>query len=127
MTRSMVVTLLVLIFAFPAFAKSNSGKQPISCSDLWIAVSETLGNRGNYTVVASDPDRMRASFIVVGGLYSATNLVFLNPGKKNCELNVRMGFTGNDDESAFRGRVGRSLKKQRAANPPAPAKPEGTL
>jgi hypothetical protein len=38
-----------------------------------------------------------------------------------------MGFTGNDDESALRGRVNRALNKLKAAKPSAPAKPAGNI
>ncbi|MGA7106294.1 MAG: hypothetical protein WBV28_23205 [Terracidiphilus sp.] len=86
-------------------------------------MTDTLANTGNYTVVASDSERMRASFIVVGALYPGMNAAFLSPRNNGCELEVRMSFTGIDDEAALRKRVRRSLAKLRAAQPPAPADP----
>lgn len=111
----MILIFLVLVFDLPAFAKSHDTKTPISCTDLWIAVTNTLHNAANYTVVGTDPEHMKASFVVVGSLYRAMNAVSLIPREKGCEMNVRMGFTGLDDQAAFRRRVGRSLKKLRAA------------
>lgn len=127
MKRSLVVALLVLIFAFPAFAKPHNDKSPDKCSDLWIAVNDTLGNADNYSILGSDPVRMRVSFVVVGGLFPATNVIYLTPKEKKCELNVNMGFTGNDDEFALRSRVHRSLKKLQEAKPPISAKSEGNM
>ena len=58
--------LLLSIFLFaltiPAFAKSHNEKQPVSCDDLWTAVTDTLGNPGNYRVVARDNEEMKANF-----------------------------------------------------------------
>ncbi|HSZ15670.1 MAG TPA: hypothetical protein VK764_01130 [Terracidiphilus sp.] len=126
MTRSLVVILFILLFAFPEFANAHKDKPAIPCSDLWSAVTDTIANTGNYTVVASDPARMRASFIVVGALYPGMNAVFLSPRHNGCQLEVRMSFTGIDDEAALRKRVRRSLTKLRAAQPSAPAQTAGT-
>ena len=63
MARSLVFILL-LALATPAFAKPY----PIPCSDLWSAVTDTLGNQGNYKIVATDYEEMKSSFIVVGAL-----------------------------------------------------------
>jgi hypothetical protein len=38
-----------------------------------------------------------------------------------------MGFTGNDDESALRGRVNRALAKMKTAKQSISAKPAGNL
>ena len=91
-------------------------KQPISCSDLWVAVTDTLGNGNNYSIVAIDPEARRASFIVVGALFSQSETVRLKEGKSGCNLQVRFGFTGADDEGAFRKRVSRALKIRSAKN-----------
>ena len=122
MARSLVFILL-LALATPAFAKPY----PIPCSDLWSAVTDTLGNQGNYKIVATDYEEMKSSFIVVGALYPAVNALFLKPQGNGCGLQVKRGFTGNDDESALRGRVNRALAKRTAAIPSAPAKPAGNL
>jgi len=51
MTRSFVFILL-LVLTTQAFAKPY----PVPCSDLWSAVTDTLGNAGNYKIVATDED-----------------------------------------------------------------------
>ncbi|MGA8669619.1 MAG: hypothetical protein WB679_07070 [Terracidiphilus sp.] len=122
MTRSFVFILL-LVLTTPAFAKPY----PVPCSDLWSAVTDTLGNAGNYKIVATDEDSMRASFIVVGALYPGINALFLKPQVNGCELQIKMGFTGNDDESALRGRVNRALAKMKTAKQSTSAKPAGNL
>ena len=110
---------LLFLLAVPAFAKPHNEKQPVGCSDLWAAVTESLGDSQNYKVVALDNDEMKANFIVVGGLYSTVNLVQLKPRQSGCDLQLRLGFTGSDDEGAFRSRVKRALKKLAAAKPSA--------
>jgi len=109
--------LLILLFAatLPAFAKPHKEKQPVSCSDLWTAVDDTLANAGNYKVIAMDHEQMKANFIVVGALFPQTSMVQLKPRNSGCEMRIRMGFTGNDDEGAFRNRVSRVLKRLNAA------------
>ena len=122
MTRSFVFILL-LVLTTPAFAKPY----PVPCSDLWSAVTDTLGNAGNYKIVATDEDSMRAFFIVVGALYPGINALFLKPQVNGCELQIKMGFTGNDDESALRGRVNRALAKMKTVKQSTSAKPAGNL
>ena len=124
MTPSLLLTLL-LPLAVPALAKPHNGTYPTPCSDLWPAVTNTLGNAGNYKIIAADSDNMKASFVVVGALYPAINAVFLNPKNNGCALKVHMGFTGNDDEGAFRNRVDHAFSKLRAAQPALPAKSSG--
>ncbi len=114
MARFCCLTLL-LALTVPAFAKPHNQKQPIRCSELWTAVSETLGDARNYNVVVLDNEGMKSNFVVVGGLFSAMNLVQLKPTASGCDLRLRFGFTGADDEAAFRSRVNRALKKLYAA------------
>lgn len=120
MARSL---LLFLLFALtvPAFAKPRHAKQPVSCRDLWTAVTETLGNAGNYTIAAINNEEMKANFSVVGALFPQMNMVRLKPRETGCDLQLRIGFTGNDDDGAFRSRVSRSLKKVNAAKAAAPS------
>jgi hypothetical protein len=120
MARSLVFILL-LVLTTPAFAKPY----PPPCSDLWSAVTDTLGNAGNYKILATDNEQMKASFIVVGALFPGIHAAFVKPRANGCELEVKMGFTGNDDESALRGRVNRALAKRRAAKPSPPASSTG--
>ena len=120
MSRFWVLPLL-FAFAVPAFPKSN----PLPCSELWSAVTDTLGNQGNYKVIAINDERRKASFIVVGALYPGINAVFLKPKGNGCELEVRMSFTGNDDEGALRSRVRRTIAKRKLALPSLLAPPAG--
>jgi hypothetical protein len=112
---------LFLALAAPVFAKPY----PIPCSELWSAVTDTLGDQGNYTILAADNVMMKASFIVVGSVFPADNTVFLKPKGNGCELELRMGFTGNDDDYALRSRVKRAVARRKAAKPPAPKSSTG--
>jgi hypothetical protein len=113
---------LFLVLSASAFAKPN----PIPCSDLWSALTDTLSNPGNYSILATNDEQMKASFIVVGSLYPAKGVVSLQPKKEGCELQINMGFTGNNgDEFTFRKRVNRALTKRKAALPSQPAHSTG--
>jgi len=114
MTRCFLLILLCSL-TVPASAKTRNEKQPVPCIDLWTAVTETLGNAGNYKVLARDNDEMKANFIVVGALFTQMNMVQLKPRESGCDLRLRIGFSGGDDEGAFRSRVSRALKKLNAA------------
>jgi hypothetical protein len=120
MSRFSVLSL-ILILAAPAFAKPY----PVPCSDLWSAVTDTFGDARNYKIVATDSEGMKASFIVVGALYPGVNAVLLKPRGNGCELDIKMGFTGSDDEGALRSRVNHALAKGRAAKPSPPAPTTG--
>jgi hypothetical protein len=115
------VVLLLLDLVTPAFAKPY----PVPCNDLWSTVSDTLGDARNYKIVATDDDEMKASFIVVGALYPGVNAVFLKSRDNGCDLNVKMGFTGSDDEGALRSRVHHALAKRKAAKPSQPSPTTG--
>ena len=112
MVRSWLVIFLFSL-SIPAFARAP--KTPVPCSELWPAVKVTLANQKNYIVVATDDELMRANFIVKGALYPQLNLVRLKNKKNGCDLELRIGFTGADDEGAFRTRVHRAYKKMTAA------------
>ena len=58
---------------------------------------------------------------MIGAMVSPMNLVQLKPRNSGCDLEIRMGFTGNDDEGAFRHRIDRALKKLDAAKASARA------
>jgi hypothetical protein len=112
---------LLLVFAAPVFAKPY----PLPCKDLWSAVTDTLSNPGNYKIIGTDDEQMKASFIVVGALYPGMNAVFLRPKDNGCELQIKMSFTGNDDEGALRSRVNHTIAKRKAAKPVPPAPTAG--
>ncbi len=116
-------SILLLVLISPAFARTHKERKPLTCAELWVAVDETLGNANNYRVVSMNRESMNASFIVVGALFSQTELVELKPRSQGCELRVRIGFTGNDDEGAFRARVRRALKRLEEAKAVPAASP----
>ncbi len=122
MSRSPLLALLFLL-AMPAFAKPY----PLPCSDLWSAVTETLGSPGTYKIIAEDDEQMKASFIVVGSLYPGTHFASLKHKNNGCELQTRMAFTGNDEDYALRKRINHTIAKRKAAkpSPPAPSAPTG--
>lgn len=118
MARLSILSLL-LVLAAPVFAKPY----PLPCKDLWSAVTDTLSNAGNYKIIGSDDEQMKASFIVVGD--PGMNAVFLKPKDNGCELQIKMSFTGNDDEGALRSRVNHTIAKRKAAKPLPPAPSAG--
>ena len=118
-----LIFILLLVLVTPAFAKPYR----LPCSDVWSAVTDTLGDAGNYKVVATDNEQMKASFIVVGALFPGTNALLLKPKDNGCELQMRMTFSGNDDEGALRNRVNRVLAKMRTAKQSTPVKSAGNL
>ncbi len=122
MARFLLFPLLFAL-AVPTSARPHKEKQPVPCSDLWTAVRETLAKASDYTVEALDNEDMRANFIVVGARYPQTNLVHLKPRNSGCDLQLRIGFTGIDDEWAFRNRVSRALKKLNAGKAVAHREP----
>lgn len=122
MARFLVFALLFLASSVPAFGKPHSDVYPIPCDDLWKAVSDTLGNAGNYSVMVADDAEMRASFIAVGAQRQRVNSVALNPKDNGCELQAQFPDSGymTDEEAAFKKRLGHSLVKLQAAKPVAP-------
>ncbi len=121
MSRFSLLSLFLLLPA-PAFAKPY----PLPCREVWSAVTDTLGNMGNYRIIGTDNEQMRASFIVFGALYPGVHAVFLKPKGNGCELEVKMGFTGNDDEGALRNRVNRALKRKATKPTPPPLSSGGS-
>ena len=117
----LLVLSLLLVFSTPVFAKPAS----VPCSELWAAVTDTLSDHGNYTINAIDDAQMKASFVVVGSLFRAVNSLYLKDKGHGCDLEVRMGFTGNEDESALRSRVRRAVAKRMAAKPTTTVSPGG--
>jgi hypothetical protein len=121
----MVATLLMLAFAVPAFGKAHNDTYPVPCSELWDAVTNTLGSAGDYTILATDESGMTASFLIVGSQRQRVNSLQLNAQDAGCALKVQIADSGFaiDDTGLFKKRVGRSLAKLEAAKPPASANP----
>ena len=64
MVKFVVVALILVTFALPAFSKSHKDTYPASCSELWAAVKDTLGNKENYEIKLTDEAGMKASYNV---------------------------------------------------------------
>lgn len=126
MGRIVVVALMLLAAAGPAFSKTHKDVYPVQCSVLWPAVKDTLRNSGKYGIIAIDNTEMTASFNIGGTLSEKrVNSVVLNGKPDGCEMQVQSAFSGleNDDAGDFKKRVDKSLAKLQPPEPP-PAKPE---
>jgi len=133
-TRLVVVALLSLAVALPAFGKTYKSTYPVACSELWSAVQETLSNPDNYNVVEKDDAKMTAAYdvkhaahvTITGAALQRTNHVTLVSKGTGCEMQVVSNYSGfeHDDKGDFRKRVDESLAKVQAAPASQPAKPE---
>jgi hypothetical protein len=128
MTKFVVVALMSLTLAVPAFGKTHKDLFPVPCSELWPAVKDTLRNSGKYGILGIDNSEMTASYNIGGYLGGKrTNSVVLNPqGASSCELQTQTASSGlaHNDAGDFKKRVEESLAKLKGAKPSAPAKPE---
>jgi hypothetical protein len=132
-TRLVVVALMALALALPALGKTYKSTYPVSCSDLWPAVKDTLGNVENYNVVDSDDTKMTASYgvkhaahvTITGAVLQRTNKVALVPKDTGCEMQVVSNYSGfeHNDKGDFKTRVDESLAKLKGAPDSQPAKP----
>ncbi len=123
MRRFVVVALLLLTAAGPAFAKTHKDMYSVQCSVLWPAVKDTLRNSGKYGIIGIDNTELTASFNIGGTLTGKRiNSVVLNVKPDGCEMQVQSAYSGwtNNDAGDFKKRVDESLAKLQAV-PPAPA------
>ena len=126
-TKLVVVAFLSLVLALPAFGKTYKSTYPVSCSDVWGAVQDTLANPENYTIVDSDDTKMTASYEVKhsahvnvsGAILQRTNHVTLVPKGEACEMQVVSNYSGweHNDKGDFKKRVDDSLANRKAATP----------
>ncbi len=133
MMKLLVVALLSLTFAVPAFSKTYKSTYPDPCSQVWGAVKDTLSNAENYSVVESDDAKMTASYDVkhsahvsiAGAALQRTNRVTLVSQGAGCQMQVVSNYSGweHNDKGDFKQRVDESLAKLKAAPPAEPAKP----
>ncbi len=131
-----VVFLMSLPVALPAFGKTYKNTYPDSCSQVWAAVKDALSDPQNYTVVESDDAKMAASYDVKhsahinvsGALLQRTNHVTLAAEGSGCEMRVVSNYSGweHNDKGDFRTRVDESLAKLKAPISSPSAKPEPT-
>lgn len=124
MMRLMVVALVSLTVAAPAFAKTHNSAYPVSCGEVWGAVQDTIKNSGGYSLVVADNTQMTASYTINGAIRHRENSVHLEPQGTNCEMQVQSSYSGmaHDDAGDFKNRVDQSLAKLKGSPPSEPAK-----
>ena len=138
--RTQLVVLISIALALPAFGETYKSTYPVSCSQLWGAVKDTLGNPKNYAEVQSDDSKLTASFHpkhsvhlnISGALLQRTNRVTLVSKGTGCEMQVVSNYSGweHDDQGDFKKRVDEFLAKPKpkdaipadSAKPATPAK-----
>jgi hypothetical protein len=128
MMKSVVVTLMSLIVALPAFGKTHKDIFSVPCSELWPAVKDTLRNSGKYGIIGIDNTEMTASYNIGGTLaQKRINSVVLNSKGSSCEMQTQTAYSGlvHNDAADFKKRVEESLAKLKGSKPAEPAKPEG--
>lgn len=133
MMKSITVALMTLIVALPLFGKTHKNTYPNACSEVWIAVKDTLSNPDNYTIVKSDDGMMSAFYdvkhsvhvTITGALTQRTNQVLLVAKGTGCEMQVTSNYSGfeHNDSGDFKKHVDDSLAKLSAPKPAEPAKP----
>lgn len=129
-----VVALMSLAIALPAFGKTSKNTYPAACGELWGAVKDVLGNAENYNVEESNDTLMAATYkvkhaahvTVTGAVLQRANHVALVSKGAECELQVKSNYSGfeHDDSGDFRKRVEESFAKLKGSKPAEPAKPE---
>ena len=132
-TRHVVVALISLALALPAFGKTSKNTYPVPCSELWGAVKDVLSNAENYNVEESSDNLMSASYkvkhaahvTVSGAVLQRANHVTLVSKGTECELQVKSNYSGfeHNDSGDFRKRVEESFAKLKEAKPAEPAQP----
>jgi len=133
MMKSVIAALMLLIVAVPAFGKTYKNTYSDPCSQVWSAVTDTLGNADNYNVTEKDDAKMTAAYDVKhaahvnvsGALLQRKNHVTLVPKGTGCEMQVVSNYSGweHNDQGDFKTRVDQSLAKLKAPSPAEPAKP----
>lgn len=127
MVKFVVVALMSLILALPAFGKTHKDVFAVPCSELWPALKDTLRNSGKYGIIGIDNTEMTASFNIGGALGGKRiNSVVLNSQGTGCEMQTQTAFSGlaHNDAGDLKKRVEESLAKLKGAKASAPAKPE---
>ncbi len=131
--KSVVVALLLLALALPAFGKTSKNTYPVSCPELWGAVKDVLSVAENYNVQESNDTLMTAAYkvkhavhvTVTGAVLQRTNHVALVSKGTECEMQVKSNYSGfeHDDSGDFRKRVEESFAKLKEPKPAEPAPP----
>src|ERR1017187_2061267 len=133
-TKLLVVALMSLALALPAFGKSHKNSYSFPCSEVWSAVKDTLGNAENYGKVELNETTMTAAYHVKhsfhisagGAILQRTNHVALESNGASCEMKIGSNYSGieHNDADDFKKRVDDALAKMKAGTPSEPAKTE---
>ena len=136
MPKFLLVALITITFALPAFAYTYKTTYTVPCDQLWPAVKETLSNPDNYSVESTDEAQMNAAYQVKhsvhanvsGAILQRTNHVKLVSKGTGCEMQVGSNYSGweHNDRGDFKTRVDESLAKLQAAKPAEAPKPQDT-
>ena len=128
MKTRLVLVSLTIALSLPVFGKTYRSTYPVPCSEVWVAVKDTLNNPENYNVVRSDDTAMNAAYHVkhavhvnvTGAILQRTNKVTLLPKGPVCEMHVVSNFSGweHNDREDFKKRVDESLAKMKSDPPP---------
>ncbi len=131
-TRLLVVALMSLALALPAFGKSHKSSYSFPCSEVWTAVKETLGNEENYSKVELNETTMTAAYHVKhavhisagGAILQRTNHVALESNGAACDIKIGSNYSGieHNDADEFKKRVDDALAKMKGGAPAEPAK-----
>ncbi len=113
--KPIIVGVMSLALAVPAFCNTQKDSYPIPCTELWPAVKDTLKS-SNYGLIASDESAMTASYTVGNSLRQRTNSVTLVAQGNNCQMQVNSAYRGlaHDDAGDFKTRVEQFLSKRKA-------------
>jgi hypothetical protein len=127
------VVFVLFALALPAFSGTHKETFPNTCTEVWYAVKDTLGNPENYTIKIADESRMTASYSVkhsahvtlTGALRQRPNTISLSPSGTGCQMEVKSNYSGfeHNDAGDFTKRVKESLAKLKGPAASEPAKP----
>lgn len=126
--KKMVLVILLLTLAAPAFASTHKDMFNVSCDELWRALKDTLRNSGKYGIIAIDNAEMTASYNMGGNLGAKRiNSAVLNSkdNGNSCEMQVQTAYSGafSNDAGDFKKRVEASLDKLKSEPLPNPTAP----
>jgi hypothetical protein len=124
--KRIVLVILLLTLAVPAFASTHRDLFNVPCNELWRALKDTLRNSGKYGIIAIDNAEMTASYNMGGNLMAKrVNSAVLNvkDNGASCELQVQTAYSGafTNDAGDLKKRVGESLVKLKGEPLPNPA------
>ena len=132
-TAIALVVLISMVLAAPAYAKTYKSTYPLSCTELWAGVKDTLSDPQHYSVQNNDDAQMHAEYnvkheahvTISGAILQRTNKVTLVPKGAGCEMQVVSNWSGveHNDREDFKKRVDESLIKLKSGAPAEPAKP----